>query len=79
MLQTVDSDWGAGYCQRVKVSNLGSASGTWAITLPISGQVNNLWNAVWTQSGSSLNASGVDWNKTLAPGAAAEFGFCAAR
>ena len=79
VLQTVDSDWGAGYCQRVKVSNLGSASGNWAVTLPISGKVNNLWNAVWTQSGSNLNASGVDWNKTLAPGAAAEFGFCAAR
>ncbi|KAB7780184.1 hypothetical protein CEK66_04710, partial [Xanthomonas sp. LMG 12460] len=45
----------------------------------ISGTVNNLWNATWKQSGTTLSASGVDWNKTLAPGATAEFGFCAAR
>jgi endoglucanase len=61
------------------VTNTGSASGNWAATVSISGAVNTLWNASWSQSGSTLNASGVDWNKTLAPGASAEFGFCAAR
>jgi endoglucanase len=75
----VDSDWNAGYCHRVQVTNTGSASGNWAVTVSISGTVNTLWNASWSQSGSTLNASGVDWNKTLAPGASAEFGFCAAR
>ncbi|MBB4127789.1 endoglucanase [Xanthomonas translucens] len=75
----VDSDWSAGYCHRVQVTNTGSASGNWAVTLSISGSVNNLWNATWSQSGSTLKAAGVDWNKTLAPGAMAEFGFCAAR
>jgi endoglucanase len=75
----VDSDWNAGYCERVQVTNSGSATGNWAITLSISGTVNNLWNATWSQSGTTLHAAGVDWNKTLAPGAMAEFGFCAAR
>jgi endoglucanase len=75
----MDSVWNAGYCQRVRVTNQGTAAGNWAITIPVSGTINNLWNATWTQAGSNLNASGVDWNKTLAPGAAAEFGFCAAR
>lgn len=74
-----DNDWGAGYCNRVQVTNHGTASGEWAIALPISGTVNNLWNATWSQSGSTLSASGVDWNRTLAPGAMAEFGFCAVR
>ncbi|WOS40477.1 cellulase family glycosylhydrolase [Xanthomonas rydalmerensis] len=75
----VDSDWNAGYCERVQVTNSGSATGNWAVTLSISGTINNLWNATWTQSGTTLSASGVDWNKTLAAGATAEFGFCAAR
>lgn len=74
-----DSDWGAGYCSRVQVSNTGSATAAWSVTLSISGTINNLWNATWSQSGSTLAASGVDWNRTLAPGAMAEFGFCAAR
>jgi endoglucanase len=79
VLQIVDSDWGSGYCQRVKVTNMGTAAGNWAVALQVSGKVNNLWNAVWAQSGATLKASGVDWNKTLAPGAVAEFGFCAMR
>lgn len=79
MVQTVDSDWGAGYCERVRVTNQGGSTGDWAVSLPVSGTINNLWNAVWQQAGGQLNASGVDWNKTLAPGASAEFGFCAAR
>ncbi|MBB6365303.1 endoglucanase [Xanthomonas sacchari] len=75
----VDSDWNAGYCNRVQVTNTGGSSGDWTATLSISGTISNLWNATWTQSGTTLSASGVDWNKTLAPGATAEFGFCAAR
>ena len=77
--EMMDSVWNAGYCQRVRVTNQGNTTGNWAINIPVSGTINNLWNATWTQAGSNLNASGVDWNKTLAPGAAAEFGFCAAR
>lgn len=77
--QTVNSDWGAGYCQQVKVTNTGTATGNWAITIPVIGTINNLWNATWTQAGGNLSAYGVGWNQTLAPGAAAEFGFCAVR
>ena len=75
----MDSDWSAGYCQRVRVINMGSVSGNWAVNIPVSGTINNLWNATWTQSAGRLSASGVAWNKTLAAGATAEFGFCAAR
>lgn len=74
-----DSDWGSGYCNRVQVTNGGSTTAAWSVTLSISGTVSNLWNAAWSQSGSTLSASGVDWNRTLAPGAMAEFGFCAVR
>ncbi|WP_045726654.1 cellulose binding domain-containing protein, partial [Xanthomonas sp. GPE 39] len=75
----VDSDWQAGYCERVQVTNNGGTAGNWSLTQTISGTVNNLWNATWTQSGSTLSTSGLDSNKTLAPGAMTEFGFCANR
>ena len=58
---------------------MGNVTGNWAISVPVSGTINNLWNATWSQAGGSLSASGVSWNQTLAPGASAEFGFCAAR
>ncbi len=77
--QVTDNDWGAGYCQRVQVTNSGAAAGDWTVSIGVQGTVNNLWNAVWAQSGSTLQASGVSWNRTLAPGGTAEFGFCAAR
>lgn len=79
VVQIVDTDWGAGYCQRVQIHNTGAAAGNWALSTQVQGRINNLWNAVWQQQGSQLTASGVDWNKTLAPGARAEFGFCAQR
>ncbi|WP_045726868.1 cellulose binding domain-containing protein, partial [Xanthomonas sp. GPE 39] len=75
----VDSDWHVGYCERVQVTNTGTSTGNWSTAVTVSGTINNLWNAVWTQSGSTLSATGMDWNKTLAPGAMAEFGFCASR
>ena len=61
------------------ITNTGSTGGDWAIQLTTRGSINNLWNAVWSQSGTRLTASGVSWNKTLAPGAQAEFGYCATR
>lgn len=78
-MATIYTDWTSGYCQRVNVVNMGGAPGEWTVTTQVSGTINNLWNAQWTQQGSQLTASGLHWNKTLAPGAAAEFGFCAQR
>ena len=75
----VDNDWGTGYCQRVKVRNTGSTAGEWLLITPIEGHVNSLWSALWLQQDNLLGAIGLDWNRTLAPGASTEFGFCAQR
>ena len=76
---TKDSDWGSGYCARVQVTNKGSSAATWNVTTPIEGKISSLWSAQWSQQGSNLNASGLAWNQSLAPGASTEFGFCATR
>lgn len=70
------SAWGSGYCEQVNVANTGTSPGTWQATLPIQGSLSNSWSAVVTQQGSSLNASGMDWNKVLSPNATTQFGFC---
>ncbi|MEU0274360.1 cellulase family glycosylhydrolase [Streptomyces sp. NPDC006307] len=75
---TITNQWQGGFQAGVKVTNLGSPITGWTLkfTLPDAGQkVVQGWNATWSQSGSTVSAAGVDWNRTLATGAAADLGF----
>ena len=65
--------------RRLTIANPGQNEQTWNVSLPIEGQVTNLWNAIHQQSGNILNAHGYDWNKTVPANGSREFGFCAAR
>ncbi|UUZ55716.1 cellulose binding domain-containing protein [Massilia sp. H-1] len=51
----------------------------WKVQLTVQGRINNLWNAQWSQSGSTLTASGVDYNNTVQPNGTQTFGYCAVR
>jgi endoglucanase len=75
----ITSDWTSGYCADVTVKNAGSAPVLWKVTLTVQGRINNLWNAQWSQSGSTLTASGMDYNNTVQPNGTQTFGFCAVR
>ena len=75
----VQSDWGSGYCADVTVANPTAKPIDWKISLSIEGKPTSVWNANWSQSGSTLTASGVDWNRTVQPGGTQPWGFCAAR
>ncbi|WP_031088460.1 cellulase family glycosylhydrolase [Streptomyces sp. NRRL WC-3549] len=75
---TISSQWQDGFQAAVKVTNLGAPVSGWKLTftMPDAGQkVVQGWNAAWSQSGSTVTAAGVDWNGTLATGAAADMGF----
>lgn len=75
---TVASQWQGGFQAGVKVTNLGAPVSGWTLrfTMPDAGQrVAQGWNATWSQSGSAVSAVAVDWNRTLATGAAADLGF----
>ena len=76
---SIQSDWGAGYCADVAVNNAGAAAVTWRVNLKIDGRVNNLWNAAYTQSGGTLTAQGLAWNKQVPAQGSVKFGFCALR
>ncbi|MEV6960212.1 cellulase family glycosylhydrolase [Streptomyces sp. NPDC051207] len=75
---TITNQWQGGFQAGVKVTNLGSAISGWSLkfTLPDAGQkLVQGWNATWSQSGSTVTAAGVDWNRNLATGASADLGF----
>jgi endoglucanase len=69
------SDWGAGLCQEVEVSNPNNQALDWQVPLKLAGTVQQSWNA--TLNGN--NASGMSWNQTLAPNSKTSFGYCLLR
>lgn len=74
---TVTSQWQGGFQAGVKVTNLGAPVSGWKldIAMPDTGQkLVQGWNATWSQSGSTVTAVGIDWNRTLNTGAAADVG-----
>ena len=73
-----DSNWGAGYCNTVSVTNRSAGDITWEITLEVPGTISSLWSAEEVSNdGYSVVFVGVEWNETLASGASTSFGFCA--
>jgi cellulase/cellobiase CelA1 len=75
----ITSDWGAGYCADVTVTNRTPAKAVWATDVAVQGTVSQLWNATANGSRGTVRFAGVAWNRELAPGASAQFGFCANR
>ncbi len=73
----VTNEWSGGFQADVTVTNLGDPISAWQLGwTAASGQsVNQAWNAEVSQSGSTVEASGVDWNSALAADASASFGF----
>ena len=73
------TDWEAGYCANGSVTNVADASTTWAFYWPVEGEIYSVWEAEAIAMGDQVYFSGVASNATLAPGATANFGFCANR
>jgi endoglucanase len=74
----VDSEWETGYCASVIVVNEGEEDVAWLFSIPVEGEITQIWNALMSPNGVETLFQGVDWNMNLAPGASADFGFCAA-
>ncbi|WP_406217264.1 cellulase family glycosylhydrolase [Streptomyces canus] len=75
---SVSSDWGSGFNAEVKVTNSGStALSSWKVTWtwPGSQKVTSMWNASYTQTGSTVMATNASHNGAVAVGGSASFGF----
>lgn len=71
------NSWNTGFTTSIKITNTGTAPLTWALKFSFSaGQLlSSGWSADWSQTGSTISATGLSWNATLAPGASTEIGF----
>ncbi|MEU0411039.1 cellulase family glycosylhydrolase [Streptomyces griseorubiginosus] len=75
---SVSSDWGSGFNAEVKVTNSGaSALSSWKVTWtwPGSQKVTSMWNASYTQTGSTVTATNASHNGSVPVGGSASFGF----
>lgn len=72
-----NSDWESGYCESIDIYNSNDINVVWNVELEVEGSIYNLWNANYTQSGTNLQASGVEWNALVASKKSVSFGFCA--
>ncbi|MFI9816340.1 cellulase family glycosylhydrolase [Saccharothrix variisporea] len=75
---TVSSQWQGGFQAGVKVTNLGDPVSGWtlAFSFPNTGQkLTQGWNATWSQSGSTVTAASLEWNRSLGTGASVDLGF----
>ena len=74
----VTAAWPGGFNANVDITNLGdTAVDPWKLEWDFPGaqQVANAWNATATQSGRHVTAAGVEYNKRIAAGSTASFGF----
>ncbi|MGW3017327.1 cellulase family glycosylhydrolase [Streptomyces longwoodensis] len=74
----VTSDWGTGFNAEVKVTNTSTtALKSWKVTWTWSGSqhVTNMWNATYTQTGTTVTATNAPHNGALSTGASATLGF----
>ncbi|MGW5972904.1 cellulase family glycosylhydrolase [Streptomyces sp. NPDC055186] len=75
---TVSSDWGGGFNAEVKITNTGTVPlKSWKVTWAWSGsqRVTTMWNASYTQSGTTVTATNATHNGAAPTGGSTSFGF----
>ena len=75
---TFGSQWQDGFTADVTINNTATtAINGWTLAWTFAGnqQISNMWNAVRTQTGQSVSAADAGWNRTIAAGGTAAFGF----
>jgi len=71
------NDWGSGATVNVKITNSGAAVDDWSLswTFPGNQKITNMWNATYTQSGTSIVVKNTNWNGTISTNGSQTFGF----
>ncbi len=71
-----DSSWQSGHCDSVTVQNPGSDVLDWSVKLTLDGKLTDHWSSVADGDSGEVTFTGADWNKSVAPGQTAQFGYC---
>lgn len=71
------NSWNTGFTGAVKLTNTGTKPLTWTLGFTFSSgqQVTQGWSAVWSQTGTTVTATGAAWNATIQPGQSVDIGF----
>ncbi|MEO3821043.1 glycoside hydrolase family 9 protein [Plantactinospora sp. B24E8] len=72
------TDWSSGFTGNVTITNTGSTTiDGWTLTFGFAAgqRVTQAWSATVAQSGTTVTATNLSYNGTLAPGASTSFGF----
>ena len=78
MTYAISNQWQDGFTADLTIRNTTtSAINGWTLTWTFTGnqQITNMWNAVRTQTGQQVSAADAGWNRTIAAGGTAAFGF----
>jgi endoglucanase len=74
----VQNDWGSGATVEVTLKNNGNTTiKSWSLVWTFAGdqKITNLWNAGYTQSGTTVTATNYSYNGSIAAGGSVSFGF----
>jgi hypothetical protein len=74
----VSSEWPTGFGAAVTIRNEGATPiPDWNLTWTFADgqQITQLWNGTFTQSGGGVSVRGADWQRSIAVGGTAQFGF----
>jgi cellulose 1,4-beta-cellobiosidase len=72
------NDWGSGATVSVTIKNNGtSAIDGWTLAWQFAGnqKISNLWNGTYTQSGTEVTVTSLDYNAAIPAGGTVSFGF----
>ncbi len=74
---SVTNQWPGGFGANVTVDNLGDPVNGWKLTwsFPAGQTITQLWNGTYTQSGSQVTVTNVDYNGSIPSGGSTSFGF----
>ena len=73
---STQSDWGAGYCDLVTITNTGAATTGWQVVVTLNSTYSQSWNATVVVANGQLSAASLSWNGALPTNGSASFGFC---
>jgi hypothetical protein len=76
----ISSDWTAGYCADLYVTNNSETRVSWEVRTRLSGTPYTVWSSQYSEEADGTDVFiGESWNNTLDPGGSTQAGFCANR
>ncbi|HEY9883998.1 MAG TPA: cellulase family glycosylhydrolase [Thermosynechococcaceae cyanobacterium] len=78
---TIQSDWQAGFCTAIRVTNRGStSSGNWRLKFQMNqATISNSWNGTFVRQGANYVVEPPEWGRIIMPNQSVDMGFCAAK